>query len=120
MKRLANSTSLAILAVFLIGCASIVSKDIGYSLPNGKRANLRIPYNLVVMKFTDIRPKSERISQTPIGGTKSGDNWFKGSLSDEISKKTFLSHCNNNSLKNTEQTKMNFPFFVGKNHSMIM
>jgi uncharacterized caspase-like protein len=78
--------SLLMMLLVLCGCASFVRKDIEYGLPNGYRMGHPLPYQLVVKKFTDERPMSERVSRTPVGGTKSGDEWFKGSLSEEIPK----------------------------------
>jgi uncharacterized caspase-like protein len=78
--------SLLMMLLVLCGCASFVRKDIEYGLPNGYRMDHPLPYQLVVKKFTDERPMSERVSRTPVGGTKSGDEWFKGSLSEEIPK----------------------------------
>jgi len=73
--------------LFLIsGCASFARKDIGYSLPNGFRASQPLPYQVIVKRFSDERPASERASATPVGGTRSGDDWFQGSLSEEIPK----------------------------------
>lgn len=68
----------------LNGCATFERKEIAYHLPYGYRANQPLPYPLVVKRFVDERPTSERFSKTPVGGTKSGDDWFKGALSEEI------------------------------------
>ncbi len=75
---------LATACVMLGGCASFARKDIVYKLPNGFRAGQPFPYQLVVRKFSDERPASERASQSPVGGTKSGDDWFRGPLSEEV------------------------------------
>ena len=75
-----------VLLLFICSCASFVRKDVEYSLPNGYRMDRPYPYHLVVKKFADERPMSERVSRTPVGGTKSGDDWFAGSLSEEIPK----------------------------------
>ena len=77
-----------LLIMFLVfsGCASFVRKDIEYSVPSGFRAKHLLSYQLVVKKFNDERPLSERASSSPVGGTKSGDDWFRGSLSEEIPK----------------------------------
>jgi uncharacterized caspase-like protein len=72
--------------LMLSGCASYVRKDIGYAVPNGYRANHSLPYQLVVKKFNDERPIEERASKSPVGGGRSGDDWFQGSLSEEIPK----------------------------------
>jgi uncharacterized caspase-like protein len=72
--------------LLLSGCASFARKDIGYAVPNGYRVNHPLPYQLMVKNFTDERPASERISGSPVGGTKSGDDWFQGSLTEEIPK----------------------------------
>ena len=77
-----------LLMMFLVlsGCASFARKDIGYGLPSGYRGNQPLPYDLVVRKFNDERPIEERASRTPFGGGSSGDDWFQGSLSEEIPK----------------------------------
>lgn len=77
---------LLVLLMMMGGCASFARKDIGYGLPNGFRAGHPVPYQLIVRKFNDERPMSERASGSPLGGTKSGDDWFQGPLSEEIPK----------------------------------
>lgn len=77
---------LLMMFLMLSGCASFARRDIGYSLPSGYHANQQLPYRLVVKKFNDERPISERASRSPVGGTKSGDDWFHGPLSEEIPK----------------------------------
>jgi uncharacterized caspase-like protein len=83
LRRIAPLLALALL---LGGCASFPSRDIGYAVPAGFRAGTPLPYHLAVMKFTDARPSSQHISGTPVGGTRSGDDWFRGSLRDEVPK----------------------------------
>jgi hypothetical protein len=75
-----------LLLIMISGCASFARRDIGYNVPTGFRGSHPLPYQLVIKKFSDERPMSERVSQTPVGGTKSGDDWFRGSLSEEIPK----------------------------------
>lgn len=89
-RRFTNRFSISILFALLLllfsGCASFERRDVQYDLPHGYRQNQPFPYQLIVRKFTDERPLSERISRTPIGGTQSGDDWFNNPLSEEVPK----------------------------------
>ncbi|MRR17833.1 MAG: hypothetical protein EG826_15400 [Deltaproteobacteria bacterium] len=75
-----------LLLLLIGGCATFERKDITYPLPHGYHVNQPLPYSVIVKRFNDERPMSERASRSPVGGTKSGDDWFQGSLSEEIPK----------------------------------